>query len=351
MIDIVSLYPLIVLFFVFGIPLFISLNVLINFKQKKDLMVSFYLFLFFIMFLFLSINILNNSLLTSGVSSFFIPFLSLFFLLNYSFYFIHNKFSIKAIDYVIGLNFLILFLLKPVITFFSIDHQLFFYEYSTYIFFNIAIIFLFYSVKSFTKDSNVGVLLGSRSVLRLLVYTYQSMVVSILFYLFLDDFVLIRSILSWYFVFAYLSVSLLFVIDLFVKYFSLDALAISNDGYLKSHLSNTDLDRLEIDLDVVMNKEKLFKDTLLTLKKLASCVDVSSHQLSEYLNKNKNVSFSQYLMSYRVDEAKILLVKYDWRTTMSIGYEVGFNSHSSFGRCFKLVTGESPGAFRAKLKK
>ena len=124
-----------------------------------------------------------------------------------------------------------------------------------------------------------------------------------------------------------------------------------SDAYLKSHLLNVDLEKLELDLDNAMEKDKLFKDTLLTLKKLASYVDVSSHQLSEYLNNNKKVSFSQFLMNYRVEEAKVLLVKYDWRTTMSIGFEVGFNSHSSFGRCFKLVTGESPGAFRSKLNK
>ena len=52
-----------------------------------------------------------------------------------------------------------------------------------------------------------------------------------------------------------------------------------------------------------MNNDKIFKDTMLTLKKLASNVGVSSHQLSEYLN-NIKVSFSHYLMQYRVEEAK-----------------------------------------------
>jgi len=199
-------------------------------------------------------------------------------------------------------------------------------------------------------------LLDSKFILKTILYVYHSILFLTIFLLFENH--LMETIISFFIIFLFGISSFFFLLDLFIKYFSIDSnnnaqvsSEESADGYSKSHLSNVDLEKLERDLESVMNKDKIFKDTMLTLKTLASCVDVSSHQLSEYLNNNKNVSFSQYLMTFRVEEAKVLLVKYDWRTTMSIGYEVGFNSHSSFGRCFKLVTGESPGAFRSKLDK
>ena len=119
-------------------------------------------------------------------------------------------------------------------------------------------------------------------------------------------------------------------------------------SYKKSHLLNLNIEKLEADLGYLMNQKRVFKDPLLSLKMLADMCSVTSHQLSEYLNSVKKTSFSNYLMTFRVEEAKYLLLKYDWRTTLSIGVECGFNSHSSFGRCFKLVTGISPGLFRTE---
>tara|TARA_B100000427_G_scaffold36469_2_gene26371 strand:- start:2140 stop:3204 length:1065 start_codon:yes stop_codon:yes gene_type:complete len=121
-------------------------------------------------------------------------------------------------------------------------------------------------------------------------------------------------------------------------------------SYKKSHLSNLNIEKLEADLGYLMNQKRVFKDPLLSLKILAEMCSVTSHQLSEYLNTVQQTNFSNYLMTFRVEEAKYLLLKYDWRTTLSIGVECGFNSHSSFGRCFKLVTGISPGLFRAEKK-
>ena len=150
--------------------------------------------------------------------------------------------------------------------------------------------------------------------------------------------------------FIFLMVFLL-LFDLVFNYFQVMFCGISeldSKSYKKTHLSNVNLDLIEKELDVLMLQNKVYKDPLLSLKLLAEMLKVSSHQLSEYLNSVKQKSFSQYLMTFRVEEAKELLLKYDWRTTLSIGVECGFNSHSSFGRCFKLITGMSPGSYRSE---
>ncbi|MBA95273.1 MAG: hypothetical protein CMP21_05975 [Rickettsiales bacterium] len=159
-----------------------------------------------------------------------------------------------------------------------------------------------------------------------------------------------QSLLVVYVVFVTVMV-LFLVFDLMFNYFQeiSSVFTISEDkSYQKSHLSNLDLPQLEKELYSLMVEDKVFKDPLLSLKLLANMLNVSSHQLSEYLNNVKQKSFSHYLMIFRVEEAKDLLVKYDWRTTLSIGAECGFNSHSSFSRCFKVVTGVSPGIYRSE---
>ena len=119
--------------------------------------------------------------------------------------------------------------------------------------------------------------------------------------------------------------------------------------YKRSHLNSVDLFELEINLKKAMTEEKVYRDELLTLNSLADHIGVTAHQLSEYLNSKCNTNFSSFVMKYRVEDAKVLLLKYDWRTTLSIGFEVGFNSNSSFNRCFKMIEGISPGYYRNKL--
>lgn len=116
--------------------------------------------------------------------------------------------------------------------------------------------------------------------------------------------------------------------------------------YERSHLRNVDVDKLSVDLRTAMKTDRVYRDNTISLKTLAEHLGVTLHQLSEYLNKYHKKNFNTFVAEYRVEDAKDLLVKYDWRTTLSIAFEVGFNSNSSFNRCFKLLTGKSPGQFR-----
>lgn len=116
--------------------------------------------------------------------------------------------------------------------------------------------------------------------------------------------------------------------------------------YTKSQLTNINLEDLDTTLTKAMEKELLYCNAALNLKELAQHVDITAHQLSEFLNKYKNQNFSTFITHYRVEKAKELLVKFEWRTTLSIALEVGFNSNSSFIRGFKKVEGISPGIYR-----
>jgi AraC-like DNA-binding protein len=119
----------------------------------------------------------------------------------------------------------------------------------------------------------------------------------------------------------------------------------------KSRLSKIDLRELDKQLSVLMREEKFFCDEDLTLKRLSDALEVTPHQLSEYLNEHHNKNFNSYINTFRINEAKELLLKEPNRNALSIAYASGFNSYSAFHSSFKKETGFSPADFRrSKLK-
>lgn len=118
--------------------------------------------------------------------------------------------------------------------------------------------------------------------------------------------------------------------------------------YSATTLRGVDVDAKLQQLDQLMQEKKLYQDENINLAGLATEADLSSHQLSELINTRKNMSFSQYMRSTRVEAAKKLLVAEPNSSVLSISLETGFKSQSSFYAAFKDITGKSPGAFRTK---
>ena len=117
--------------------------------------------------------------------------------------------------------------------------------------------------------------------------------------------------------------------------------------YKKSTLAGVDQNEIESGIDRLMEEERIYQDEELTLARLAERLNLSTHQLSEYLNAQKQISFNDFVNRFRVKEAITLIQeKSDW-PVLRIGYEVGFNSKSAFYNAFKKETGKRPTAYRA----
>lgn len=94
----------------------------------------------------------------------------------------------------------------------------------------------------------------------------------------------------------------------------------------------------------LMEKEQPYLEGDLNLSKLAILVELSPHHLSYLLNEGFEKNFFQFVNSYRVEEAKKLLLSeaHQHLSIIGIGYEAGFNSKTAFNNVFKNYTGMTP---------
>lgn len=112
---------------------------------------------------------------------------------------------------------------------------------------------------------------------------------------------------------------------------------------------NTERIRELVDkITVLMDREKLYQEADLTLHELAGKLQVPTYQVSQALNEGMKKNFYDLVNGHRVEEAKRLLLDSKNRnyTILSVGFEAGFNSKTTFNTVFKKFTGLTPTAFR-----
>jgi AraC-like DNA-binding protein len=121
------------------------------------------------------------------------------------------------------------------------------------------------------------------------------------------------------------------------------------DSYLNYGLKKQEAQVLAERLKEYMDTRKPYKDADLTLRDLAVCMDVYPHYVTQVLSTVFNQNFYDFVNTYRVNEAKILLRdtgKSAKVSILSIAYDCGFNSKSSFNRIFKQKTNMTPSEYR-----
>jgi AraC-like DNA-binding protein len=97
-----------------------------------------------------------------------------------------------------------------------------------------------------------------------------------------------------------------------------------------------------------MREHKTFLDHQLSLKDVATQLQMSPQILSLILNRHANMSFYDYINSLRIAHATELLLRPDKTKTklLAIADEAGFNSQATFYKHFRKIQGMTPKQYR-----
>jgi YesN/AraC family two-component response regulator len=119
---------------------------------------------------------------------------------------------------------------------------------------------------------------------------------------------------------------------------------------VKMGMADERIEEIVRKINKAMEEDKLYQETELTLHQLSLHLQHPSHQVSQAINDGMNKTFYDLINGYRVDEAKRLLLNPKNRsfTILSVGFEAGFNSKTTFNTVFKKFTGLTPTDFRER---
>ncbi|HOO39495.1 MAG TPA: helix-turn-helix domain-containing protein, partial [Deltaproteobacteria bacterium] len=124
----------------------------------------------------------------------------------------------------------------------------------------------------------------------------------------------------------------------------------TKNRYERSLLKGLDTEVVFERLDYLMSGEHIYKDFDLSLEGLATMLSITPHQLSQFMNERLGTNFRNYVNSYRIEEAKKILVHDSDMNILSICFDVGFNSKSTFNHCFKKYTDKTPSEYRQEYQ-
>ncbi len=101
-------------------------------------------------------------------------------------------------------------------------------------------------------------------------------------------------------------------------------------------------------IDTLMRSQKPYLFADLTLDMLANKLHMSAKDLSMIINRHFDHNFYEFINSYRIEEAKIMLgdPKQKTKTITDVYLDVGFNSKSVFNTFFKKIVGTTPSEYR-----
>lgn len=106
-------------------------------------------------------------------------------------------------------------------------------------------------------------------------------------------------------------------------------------------------------IDELMKDKKIYLQEDLSLYDLAQALDIHKNYLSHIINDSLETNFYNLINSYRIDEAKKMLLdpEFDHLSIEGIAQSVGFKSRSVFYPVFKKFVGVTPTEFKKNNQK
>lgn len=113
-------------------------------------------------------------------------------------------------------------------------------------------------------------------------------------------------------------------------------------------ISDSESASLKEHLIKLMDDQKPYLDSELSLTQLAELMNLTPHQLSYLINASFEESFFWFVNRYRVQRVKELLLdeQNNNKTILGIAFDSGFNSKTSFNTAFKKICRQTPSEFK-----
>ena len=107
-------------------------------------------------------------------------------------------------------------------------------------------------------------------------------------------------------------------------------------------------DDLERKLRSLMEEKHVYRDSLVSIARVAKMTGEPSYIVSQVINERMGLSFFEWVAQHRVAEAKKILEDPAMKmiTIEAVAETVGYNSKSAFNKAFKKFTGKTPSEFR-----
>lgn len=126
----------------------------------------------------------------------------------------------------------------------------------------------------------------------------------------------------------------------------------SRDGekYAMSSMSGSKGEDLYHRLVSLIESEKIYRDSNLTIDRLALILGTNRSYLSRVVNEYAGMNFNRYINKYRVADAVESISENPGILIKQLSADLGFKSTSTFYKAFQDETGISPSVFRSKVQ-
>ena len=116
-------------------------------------------------------------------------------------------------------------------------------------------------------------------------------------------------------------------------------------------LSKARLESIAANIRKTVDEQQLYLDPEFNLKKLAEISNVPQVYISQVLNQHLGKNFYDFINEYRVEKFKTLIANssHEKYSLLSLAYDAGFKSKSSFNNAFKKSTGSTPSQYVRKV--
>lgn len=129
-----------------------------------------------------------------------------------------------------------------------------------------------------------------------------------------------------------------------------DKMSASSPKYARSSLAEDRNDEILRRLTDLMEKDRVYRRTDITVESLSEMLHVNRTYLSQVINGQLGMSFNAYINSYRIQEGvNVLSDPGSDMPLKALAASVGFNSLSLFYKLFREKVGMPPAKFREKM--